>query len=183
MAYYWYQSDPQLYQMEVAAMKKFFPSFTINQLQDGSGRLYWRGKVQPTGEGGMVWDIMLIYKNTHPKVLSDTEYGGTVQILPVSPRLKDIAQQMMPLLEQTYGSYDNCVKRGFGLGLPHIYRDNFVRQEEYFICTADPKYFKGDKTQSTSAASALSWACKWIILCEMWMNGEISDDVALEGNY
>ena len=38
MAYYWYQSDPQLYQMEVAAMKKFFPSFTINQLQDGSGR-------------------------------------------------------------------------------------------------------------------------------------------------
>ena len=77
MAYYWYQSDPQLYQMEVAAMKKFFPSFTINQLQDGSGRLYWRGKVQPTGEGGMVWDIMLIYKNTHPKVLSDTEYGGT----------------------------------------------------------------------------------------------------------
>ena len=40
MAYYWYQSDPQLYQMEVAAMQKFFPSFTINQLQDGSGRLY-----------------------------------------------------------------------------------------------------------------------------------------------
>ncbi len=59
MAYYWYQSDPQLYQMEVAAMKKFFPSFTINQLQDGSGRLYWRGKVQPTGQGGMVWDLML----------------------------------------------------------------------------------------------------------------------------
>lgn len=54
MAYYWYQSDPQLYQIEVAAMQKFFPSFKINQLQDGSGRLYWRGKVQPTGEGGMV---------------------------------------------------------------------------------------------------------------------------------
>ena len=54
MAYYWYESDPQLYQMEVAAMQKFFPSFEINQLQDGSGRLYWRGKVQPTGEGGMV---------------------------------------------------------------------------------------------------------------------------------
>ena len=23
----------------------------------------------------------------------------------------------------------------------------------------------------------------WIMLCEMWINGEISDDVALEGNY
>ena len=183
MAYYWYQSDPQLYQMEVAAMQKFFPSFTIHQLQDGSGRLYWRGKVQPTGEGGLVWDIMLIYKNTHPKVLNSSEYGGTVQILPISPRLKDIAQRMYPILLQTYGTPENAFKHGFGLGLPHIYRDNFGRQEEYFICTADPKYFKGDKTQSTSAASALSWACKWIILCEMWMNGEISDDVAMEGNY
>ena len=37
MAFYWYQSDPQLYQAEVAAMQKFFPSFKINQLQDGSG--------------------------------------------------------------------------------------------------------------------------------------------------
>ena len=98
MAYYWYQSDPQLYQMEVAAMKKFFPSFTINQLQDGSGRLYWRGKVQPTGEGGMVWDIMLIYKNTHPHVGSANEYGGTVQILPLSPRLKDVADKYCSML-------------------------------------------------------------------------------------
>ena len=132
MAFYWYQSDPQLYQAEVAAMQKFFPSFRINQLQDGSGRLYWRGKVQPMGEGGMVWDLMLIYKNDHPHA-SEGEYGGSIQILPIQPRLKDIAQKMMPLLEQTYGSYDNCVKRGFGLGLPHIYRNNFGRNEEYFI--------------------------------------------------
>ena len=184
MAYYWYQSDPQLYQMEVAAMQKFFPSFTINQLQDGSGRLYWRGKVQPTGAGGMVRDIMLIYKNSHPHVASANEYGGTVQILPLSPRLKDIAEQVMPSIMATYNNnYDEVCRRGFGLGLPHIYRDQFGRNEEYFICTADPKYFKGDMRQSTSAASALSWACKWIILCEMWLNGEVGDDVAMEGNY
>ena len=47
MAFYWYQNDPDLYQAEVMAMRKFFPQFKINQLQDGSGRLYWRGKVQP----------------------------------------------------------------------------------------------------------------------------------------
>ena len=57
------------------------------------------------------------------------------------------------------------------------------RKEEYFICTADPKYFKTGQNRSTSAASALSWACKWIVLCEMWLNGEIPDDVAQEGNY
>lgn len=164
-------------------MRKFFPSFQINQLQDGSGRLYWRGKVQPTGPGGLVWDLMLIYKNDHPTAANPNDYGGSVQILPVSPRLKDLAEQMMPLIRKTYGSYDNCVAHGFGLGLPHIYRGNFGRNEEYFICTADPKYFKSGQSRSTSAASALSWACKWIVLCEMWLNGEISDDLALEGNY
>ena len=43
------------------AMRTYFPSFEINQLQDGSGRLYWRGKVQPTGEGGngMGFDVDL----------------------------------------------------------------------------------------------------------------------------
>jgi len=169
--YYWYQSDPGLYQAEVAAMQKFFPSFKISQLEDGSGRLYWRGKVQPTGEGGMIWDLMLIYKNTHPHA-EEGEYGGSVQILPVKPRLKDIASQL-PIIPE----------KGLGLGLPHIYRSNFGRNEEYFICTADPKYFKAGQNHSTSAASSLSWACKWITLVEMWLNGEISDDVALEGAY
>lgn len=182
MAYYWYQSDPQLYQTEVVAMKHFFPTFTINQLQDGSGRLYWRGKVQPTGEGGMVWDLMLIYKNDHPHAGKD-EYGGSVQILPLKPRLKDLADNIMPSLLAQYKNVDNLYAKGLQLGLPHVYHQQFGRNEEYFICSADPRYFKTGQNQSTSAASALSWACKWIILCEMWLNGEIDDDVALEGNY
>lgn len=90
---------------------------------------------------------------------------------------------MWPLIMNVYKTPENAYKHGFGLGLPHIYRDNFGRNEEYFICSADPKYFKTGQSRSTSAASALSWACKWIVLCEMWLNGEIGDDVALEGNY
>ena len=169
MAYYWYHNDPDLYQAEVAAMHKFFPSFKIYQLEDGSGRLYWRGKVRPNGKDGMIWDLMLIYRNDHPR---SEGYGGSIQILPVKPRLKDIAMRL-PIDSE----------KGLGLGLPHIYRSNFGRNEEYFICTADPKYFKAGQTRSTSATSALSWACKWIILCEMWLNGEIGDEVAIEGNY
>ena len=75
MAFYWYQRDPELYKAEVEKMRRFFPSFKINQLPDGSGRLYWRGKVQPAGEGGMVWDLMLISKNDHPHATGG-EYGG-----------------------------------------------------------------------------------------------------------
>lgn len=163
-AYYWYQSDPVLYQAEYAAMQKFFPSFTIHQLQDGTGRLYWRGSVQPAGPGGIVWDLMLIYENDHPHTGKD-EYGGSVRILPLSPRLKDLAARMPSRT------------------LPHVYRAHFGPNEEYFICTADPKYFKANQSRSTSAASALSWACKWIILCEMWINGEIGDDIFNENNY
>ncbi len=171
MGFYWYQNDPDLLEAEKMAMAKFFPSFKLYQLEDGSGRLYWRGKVQPTGKSGMVWDLMLIYKNTHPQA-EEGMYGGSIQILPVKPRLKDIAEQL-PI--------DN--EKGLGLGLPHIYRSNFGPNEEYFICTADPKYFKATQTRSTSAASSLSWACKWIILCEMWLNGEVSDNLAIEGVY
>ena len=169
MAFYWYQQDPDLLDAEQMAMEKFFPTFKLYKMDDGSGRLYWRGKVQPTGKGGLVWDLMLIYANDHPKAQN---FGGSIQILPVKPRLKDIAATL-PINND----------KGLGLGLPHIYRGNFGRGEEYFICTADPKYFKASQTQSTSAASSLSWACKWIILCEMWLNGEISDDVAIEGVY
>jgi len=169
--FYWYQNDPDLLDAEKMAMAKFFPAFKLYQLEDGSGRLYWRGKVQPTGKGGMVWDLMLIYKNDHPRN-DPGMFGGSIQILPVKPRLKDIASQLPTNNE-----------KGLGLGLPHIYRGNFGRDEEYFICTADPKYFKASQSRSTSAASSLSWACKWIVLCEMWLNGEISDEVAMEGVY
>ena len=169
MAFYWYQQDPDLLDAEKMAMEKFFPSFKLYKMDDGSGRLYWRGKVQPTGKGGIIWDLMLIYANDHPKAQN---FGGSIQILPVKPRLKDLAK-----------SLPTDPNKGLGLGLPHIYRGNFGRGEEYFICTADPKYFKAGQTRSTSAASALSWACKWILLCEMWLNGEISDEVAREGVY
>ena len=169
--FYWYQNDPDLLDAEKMAMAKFFPAFKLYQLEDGSGRLYWRGKVQPTGKGGGVWDLMLIYKSTHPSA-EEGEFGGSVQILPIKPRLKDIADQL-----------PKDPNKGLGLGLPHIYRSNFGRNEEYFICTADPKHFKAGQSHSTSAASALAWACKWIILCEMWLNGEVDDKVAIEGIY
>ena len=125
---------------------------------------------------------MLIYKNTHPHA-EEGEYGGSVQILPLQPRLRDLADKIMPSLLAQYKNIDNLYAKGLQLGLPHVYHQKFGRNEEYFICSADPKYFKTGQNQSTSAASALSWACKWIILCEMWLNGEIDDDVALEGNY
>lgn len=176
MAYYWYEREPEYYEQEYKAMKNQFPQFEIYQMQDGSGRLYWQGKVQPSGPNGAVWELKLIYKNTHPRAEG---YGGSIQILPVNPNLRDLVEQFNLPIDP---------ERGLGLGLPHIYRENFGRREEYFICSADPKYFKDNGVSqvmgsTTSAATACAWACKWIILVEMWLNGDIGDEVAIEGIY
>jgi len=160
--FYWYQRDPDLLDAEQEAMGRFFPTFQLGKLDDGSGRLYWRGKVQPFGKKGIVWDLMLIYKNGHPR--NDPGlWGGSVQVLPVEPKLKTFA-----------ASLDR---------LPHVYREKYGRNEEYFICTADPKYVRASRTHSTTAASSLSWACKWILLFEMWLNGEVGDELLQDGVY
>lgn len=176
MAYYWYERDPALYEAEVIQMRKYFPQFQIYQMNDGSGRLYWQGKVQPGGPNTPVWELLLIYKNTHPQAEG---YGGSIQILPINPNLRDLVEKFQLPIDPS---------RGLGLGLPHIYHDNFGRRREYFICSADPKYFKDQGVQTvggqvTTAASACAWACKWILLVDMWLNGEIGDEVALEGMY
>lgn len=64
MSIYWYENDKELFANEVRMMQKFYPSFKLMKMPDG--RLYWRGKVNPTGEGGGVWDLMVIYDNNHP---------------------------------------------------------------------------------------------------------------------
>ena len=176
MGYYWYEREPDLYQAEYNMMKKQFPQFEIYQMNDGSGRLYWQGKVQPSGPNSPVWELKLIYKNTHPQAEG---YGGSVQILPVNPNLRDLVEQFnMPI--------NSAI--GLGLGLPHIYRQNFGRRDEYFICTAEPKYFNASGVNEingtvTTAATACAWACKWIMLVEMWLNGDIGDELAMEGIY
>lgn len=176
MGYYWYEREPDLYQAEYNMMKKQFPQFEIYQMNDGSGRLYWQGKVQPSGPNSPVWELKLIYKNTHPQAEG---YGGSVQILPVNPNLRDLVEQFnMPI--------NSAI--GLGLGLPHIYRQNFGRRDEYFICTAEPKYFNASGVNEingtvTTAATACAWACKWIMLVEMWLNGDIGDELAMEGMY
>lgn len=175
MEYCWYEREPELYQAEYNLMKERFPQFEIFQMNDGSDRLFWQGKVQPGGPGSPVWELRLIYKNTHPMAEG---YGGSVQILPIQPNLRDLVEQFDLPIDPS---------RGLGLGLPHIYRENYGRREEYFICTADPTYFKAGVSTvggtTTTAASACAWACKWIMLVEMWLNGDIGDELAIEGIY
>jgi len=150
MSIYWYENDKELFANEVRMMQKFYPHFKLMKMKDG--RLYWRGKVQPTGEGGGVWDLMVIYDNNHPYTDGLNTYGGSIDVYPVFPHLAELQKQL------------GDVK------IPHIYWKN--DWQDAFICTVRANEFKAG-ARSSSAASCLSWACKWIVVFELWLNGDI----------
>lgn len=151
---YWYENDKQLLAGEVAAMKKFFPSFKLMKMADG--RLYWRGTVNPSGKGGGVWDLMVIYDNNHPYTDNENTYGGSIDVYPVKPNLAELQKKLG------------------NVNIPHIYWKN--NYKEAYICTVRANEFKSSETKSSTAAGCLSWACKWIVVFELWLNGDIPFD-------
>lgn len=148
---YWYENDPDLFANEVRMMHKHFPQFKLKKMKDG--RLYWRGEVQPTGKGGIVWDLMVIYDNNHPYTDGVDTYGGSIDVYPVTPNLYELQQKLGDI------------------NIPHVYWKN--NWKEGYICTVKADQFKATETRSSSAASCLSWACKWITVFELWLNGDI----------
>ena len=113
-----------------------------------------------------MWDLKVIYQHGHPYEISENSYGGTIDVYPVSPRLEDII-------------------RDIG-AIPHVYWSMATGRKEYYICTVRPSEFKsrdtGGKYINSSAATCLSWACKWIVVFELWLNGDVGDE-AFEHTY
>jgi len=146
---YWYENDLDLLRAEAAVMKKFFPQFKLMKLSDG--RLYWRGKVNPTKE--REWDLMVIYANDHPNT-QPNQYGGSIDVFPVSPNLAKLQEQ--------------C-KTNF----PHVY----MIGDDHYICTMRDSDFVATERVTFTAATCLSAACKWITVLDLWINGDVGDEV------
>lgn len=147
-SFYWYQSDPELYQGEVAAMKRFFPEFSLRQENDG--RLSWVGWVTPgmLANAKRSYYLQAVYEHSHP---SNDSYGGSIKVYSIDPDLNEIAQ------------------RG---PIPHTLSDS---AGQIYICTSRREDFNAGRIV-TSAASAIAWAVKWIATFELWLNGEISTE-------
>ncbi|HVG16585.1 MAG TPA: hypothetical protein VM935_16545 [Chitinophagaceae bacterium] len=157
-SFYWYDKDPQLLEEEVAAMKHFFQdNFTLDKLEDG--RLFWFGTLNTGLLGSNAWHVQLVYDNNHP---SNSSYGGSVKVYLVSPDIDDLQKEL-------------------GVTLPHILADS---AKNLYLCTAERDNFYASKKKSTSAASCLSWAVKWIAVCEMFIGGEVTyDEFAKHGKF
>jgi len=148
-SFYWYERDPELFEVERDTMREHFPQFQLDTLDDG--RLYWVGTLNPRGDDGGVWTIMAVYDNNHPH---NDSYGGSVRIYSIKPALEELLQEAG--------------------NLPHIIRED---DGNLRICTARKEDVDAGINYTTSAAKSIGWAVKWIWMVEGWLNGELGDEV------
>jgi hypothetical protein len=146
---YWYEKDPELLEAEKTAMRKYLPHFKLAKLDDG--RLYWYGKMRPSRTEGREWTLMAIYAHNHP---SNNTFGGSIRVYSVEPDLNELYAQ-----------------KG---RLPHVLRDT---EGDLYMCTARREDFNASQTISSSAASSLAWAGKWIFAVELWLDGLQGDEI------
>jgi hypothetical protein len=147
LAYQWYDNDPELLREEKNAMRRFFPKFKLEKLDDG--RLFWHGAVKtkvlnPDNE----WYLQAVYQNNHP---NNSSYGGSIRIYSIDPDLEKWQKELG--------------------GIPHMLIDE---NQHLYICTARQDDFLASATESSSAASAIAWAVKWITVFELWLDGKVS---------
>ena len=154
-SFYWYERDPALLTAEKHAMRKYFPTFKLKKLDDG--RLCWMGSVSAKNvRENAIWYLEVVYDHNHPH---NNTYGGSIKVYSIEPTLESLSKKL--------GSIPNTLMDSKG----HLY-----------LCTARPSDFKVGKI-TTSAASAITWAVKWIHAFELWLSGDITtNEFAGQGN-
>ena len=153
VGFYWYEKDADLFAAEKAAMKNF-PNFKLEKLDDD--RLCWIGTLNPNGKDGGTWTIMAVYDHNHPH---NNTYGGSVKVYSIKPDLNEL--------------YTAAGR------LPHVLRDS---EGSLYMCTARPEDILVGNI-SSSAATHIVHAAKWIKLVEDWLEGIIGDEVFRENIY
>lgn len=148
---YWYERDPQLFQGELEAMNHFFPQFRPDKLPDG--RMSWLGSLASGVPGSdRLWHLQVVYDHDHPH---NNSWGGSISVFPIEPNLKELEDQL-------------------GESIPHTIRHEC--SDELSICTVEADSFRTDRNRSSTAASSLAWAAKWIAAFELWMLGDLSTE-------
>lgn len=153
LATQWYENDPELLEMEKAAMARSFNGFELGKLDDG--RLYWMGTVCPGiyetkfGEK-REYTLMAVYQQNHPQ----QRMGSSVFVYPLLPD----AEELMEELHRRAGAYPS-----------HILRDT---NNNRYLCTAESTDVRVGNTIST-AASVIGWAVKWLMAFELVLTGDL----------
>lgn len=143
----WYEKDPGLLMAEKAAMNRAFPGFTLDKLDDG--RLAWVGSLNIGILGDNVWHIMAVYNNNHPQQVM----GSSVRVYLIQPDIDELIA-------------------GLGWRPLHLLMDS---NNQLYLCTAEAGNIKTGK-ETTSAASVIAWAVKWLMSFELVLTGDLTQE-------
>lgn len=143
----WYEKDPGLLMAEKAAMNHAFPGFTLDKLDDG--RLAWVGSLNIGILGGNEWHIMAVYNNNHPQQVM----GSSVRVYLIQPDIDELIKDL-------------------GWRPLHLLMDS---NNQLYLCTAEAGNIKTGK-ETTSAASVIAWAVKWLMSFELVLTGDLSQE-------
>jgi len=143
----WYEKDPGLLMAEKAAMNRAFPGFTLDKLDDG--RLAWVGSLNIGILGDNVWHVMAVYNNNHPQQVM----GSSVRVYLIQPDIDELIA-------------------GLGWRPLHLLMDS---NNQLYLCTAEAGNIKTGK-ETTSAASVIAWAVKWLMSFELVLTGDLTQE-------
>ena len=143
----WYEKDPGLLMAEKAAMNHAFPGFALDKLDDG--RLAWVGSLNIGILGDNEWHIMAVYNNNHPEQVT----GSSVRVYLIQPDIDELIKDL-------------------GWKPFHLLPDS---NNQYYLCTAEAGNIKTGK-ETTSAASVIAWAVKWLMAFELVLTGDLSKE-------
>ena len=143
----WYEKDPGLLMAEKAAMNHAFPGFTLDKLDDG--RLAWVGSLNVGILGDNEWHIMAVYNNNHPQQVM----GSSVRVYLIEPDIDELIKDL-------------------GWRPLHLLMDS---NNQLYLCTAEAGNIKTGK-ETTSAASVIAWAVKWLMSFELVLTGDLSKE-------
>ena len=148
----WYETNRDLYNAEVAAMRKEFNNPTLEPKFMSDGRMYWVVNTTPNlgpGFKTMHYKLLLVYDPDHPKV----RYGSSVKVYPVTPSIDDL---------------QTIVNRLPGVSpknIPHTLIDGSGGR---YLCTADTTNVSDDLSRGvTSAVTSYRFAYRWLMIFEL----------------
>lgn len=149
LASQWYEQNPTLLTMEKIAMQRNFPQFTLDRLDDG--RICWVGMLEPgiyESKYGVKrqYHLMAVYDNNHP----NQQMGSSIRVYPLMPDVDELIQMA-------------------GFRPFHLLKDNVGN---LYLCTNEASDQKVGRT-TTTAASVLGWASKWLIAFELVLTGDL----------
>lgn len=160
LAAQWYVNDPELFADEKEAMRKCFPQFQLQKIDDSSSKLHnclcWVGTLKPGILEDTEWEVMAVYRPNHPTPCM----GGSVCVYLLDPPIENVHDAL-------------------GYWPHHLINDG---EGGKYLCTTRAEDMSYGTSVAggyaiTTAVQTLTWAVKWLSALELVMTGDLDENL------